>query len=187
MKPLVKIGVSACLLGEHVRYDGGHKYNRSITETLGEFFTLVSVCPEVGCGLPVPREAMQLEGGTAAPRLMTIHTRIDKTEQMLTFCSIRVKELESIDISGFVFKERSPSCGLSSVPLHDNAAPGLLTVGLFAAAVAGCFQQMPTEEAERLENPMIRKTFIESVLQYSHEKNARRKDSGDNPPQPKTE
>ncbi|MBI5485642.1 MAG: DUF523 domain-containing protein, partial [Deltaproteobacteria bacterium] len=77
MTSLIVIGVSSCLLGEHVRYDGGHKHDRYISDTLGRFFSFVPVCPEVECGLPVPREAMRLEGDPAAPRLMTRTTRID--------------------------------------------------------------------------------------------------------------
>src|SRR5512147_2431146 len=90
----IKIGVSSCLLGEKVRYDGGHKHDRYITDVLGNFFTFVPVCPEVGCGMPVPREAMRLEGDPAAPRLVTGKTRQDKTGQMLEFCRTRVRELE---------------------------------------------------------------------------------------------
>lgn len=71
MNSPITIGVSSCLLGENVRYGGGHKHDRYITDVLGRFFRFVSVCPEVGCGLPVPREAMRLEGDPSAPRLMT--------------------------------------------------------------------------------------------------------------------
>lgn len=164
MTASIKIGVSACLLGAHVRYDGGHKQDPSITETLGCFFSFVPVCPEVECGLPVPREAMRLEGDPGAPRLMTLATRINRTGQMLAFSSVKIRELERLGLCGFIFKERSPSCGLTMVPLHESGASENFTVGLFANEVARCFPLMPMEEAERLNNPAIRENFIERVF-----------------------
>jgi uncharacterized protein YbbK (DUF523 family) len=170
MMPPITIGVSACLLGEHVRYDGGHKHDRFITETLGMYFTFVPVCPEVGCGLTTPREAMQLEGGPETPCLMTLQTRIDRTEQMLAFCTAKIRELEKKELCGFIFKERSPSCGLSAVPLHGSGTSEMFTVGLFANEVFRCFPLMPLEEAERLNDPLILKNFIEQVFLYQREK-----------------
>ena len=166
MTPPIKIGVSACLLGEHVRYDGGHKHDRNITDTLGMYFSFVPVCPEVGCGLPIPREAMRLEGDHLAPRLMTCQTRLDKTEQLLGYCVSKINELENEDMCGFIFKERSPSCGLVCVPLYGDTASEIFAVGLFACEVALRFPSMPLEEAERLNNPDIRENFIEKVLSY---------------------
>lgn len=168
----IKVGVSACLLGGYVRYDGGHKYDSNITDNLGEYFTFVPVCPEVGCGMSVPREVMRLEGDPAAPRLMTCHTRKDKSEQMRLYCSAKIKELENMNLGGFVFKERSPSCGLTSVPIHGSSSSELYTVGLFANMVASCFQLMPMEEAERLKNPLVLENFVERIFQYRRDKNA---------------
>lgn len=168
--PPITIGVSACLLGEHVRYDGGHKHDRYITDTLGAYFRFVPVCPEVGCGLPIPRETMRLEGDPAAPCLMTILTRTDMTGQMLAFCSAKIRELENEDLCGFIFKERSPSCGLSAVPLHGNGTSEMFAVGLFANEVARSFPLMPQEEAERLNDPNNQKNFIERVFLYHREK-----------------
>jgi uncharacterized protein YbbK (DUF523 family) len=168
----VAIGVSACLLGEHVRYDGKHKHDSCITDSLGTYFCFVPVCPEVGCGLPTPREAMRLEGDPAAPRLMTHQTRIDRTGQMLAYCSAKIIELESKNLSGFIFKERSPSCGLTSVPLYRSGTSEMFTAGLFANEIARCFPLLPLEEAERLNNPQILKNFIERVFQYRSMKDA---------------
>lgn len=162
----IKIGVSACLLGEYVRYDGEHKLDRCISEVVAAFFSLVPVCPEVGCGLPTPREAMRLEGNPDYPRLMTIRTRTDRTAQMLDYCDTKLRELETMDLCGFVFKERSPSCGVSAVPLYDGDVSGMTAVGVFAREVKRHFPQMPLEEAERLSNPEIRESFIDSVLLY---------------------
>jgi len=166
MRTPIAIGVSACLLGEHVRYDGGHKHDRYITDTLGAYFSFVPVCPEVGCGLPTPREAMRLEGDPADPRLMTIQTRIDRTAQMMAYCSAKMEELESMELCGFIFKERSPSCGLTSVPLYGSGSSAMFAAGLFAKGIAVSFPLMPLEEAERLNNPRIRNTFIERVYLY---------------------
>jgi uncharacterized protein YbbK (DUF523 family) len=162
----VKIGVSACLIGEHVRYDGEDKHDRHVTD-LGKYFTLVPVCPEVGCGLTTPREAMRLEGNPAAPRLMTCQTRVDKSEQMLAYCSAKCRELENEGLCGFIFKERSPSCGLTAVPLSDCGMSYAYTVGLFAHEIVSHFPLMPVEEAEHLNNELIRKSFVESVFLYS--------------------
>src|SRR5512137_468608 len=98
----ITLGVSSCLLGQKVRYDGGHKHDRYITDILGRFFRCVPVCPEEEAGMPVPREAMRLEGDPASPRLVTINTRIDKTEQMLSFSRWKVVELEREDLCGFI-------------------------------------------------------------------------------------
>lgn len=160
----LKIGVSACLLGEKVRYDGGHKHDRYITDTLGKFFTFVPVCPEVECGMPVPREAMRLEGDPLAPRLMTRQSRIDKTDQMAGFCLRKVQELEKEELCGFIFKKDSPSSGLYRVKVYNNGMMSKSGSGLFAAAVARHFPLLPLEEEGRLNDPVIRENFIERVF-----------------------
>jgi uncharacterized protein YbgA (DUF1722 family)/uncharacterized protein YbbK (DUF523 family) len=163
---LIKIGVSACLLGEHVRYDGGHKHDRYITDTLGAYFTFVPVCPEVGCGLPTPREAMRLEGDPADPRLMTRTSRVDKTGQMQVFCTMKIKELENEDLCGFIFKKDSPSSGLFRVRVYNNGQALKVGSGLFAAAMARHFPLLPMEEEGRLNDASIRENFIERIFSY---------------------
>jgi uncharacterized protein YbgA (DUF1722 family)/uncharacterized protein YbbK (DUF523 family) len=160
----IKLGVSSCLLGEHVRYDGGHKHDRYITDTLGRYFTFVPVCPEVGCGMPVPREAMRLEGDPASPRLVTGRSRVDRTEQMLAFCETRVRELEEEELCGFIFKKGSPSSGLYRVKVYSNGMAKRSGSGLFAAAVTRHFPLLPVEEEGRLNDPDIRENFIERVF-----------------------
>ena len=162
----ITIGVSACLLGEQVRYDGGHKHDRYITDTLGRFFQFLPVCPEVECGLPTPREAMRLEGTPEAPRLMTRSTRIDKTEQMKSYCESRVQALESADLCGFIFKKDSPSSGLHRVKVYNNNVPTKSGRGLFADAVVRHFPLLPVEEEGRLNDADIRENFIERVFCY---------------------
>ncbi len=167
MTSTITIGISSCLLGEHVRYDGGHKLDRYITDTLGKFFRLVPVCPEVGCGMTVPREAMHLEGDPAAPRLITINSRIDKTEQMLAYCRQKVRELEREELCGFIFKKNSPSSGLYRVKIYNRGMPTRSGRGLFATAVVEHFPRLPVEEEGRLTDPNIREHFITLVYAYS--------------------
>jgi len=164
---VINVGVSACLLGEKVRYDGGHKHDRYITDTLGRFFTFVPVCPEVESGMTIPREAMRLEGDPVSPRLMTRVSRIDKTEQMLGFCRTKVVEIEKADLCGFIFKKDSPSSGLFRVKVYDDKGmPQKSGSGLFAAAVAKQFPLLPLEEEGRLYDAGLRENFIERVFSY---------------------
>ncbi len=162
----IAVGVSSCLLGERVRYDGGHKHDRSITDCLGRFFRFVPVCPEVGCGLPTPRETMRLEGNPDAPRLVTNRSRIDLTDRMLTWCTRRVEELEGEGLCGFIFKKGSPSCGLYQVPICGDNGAVRSGGGLFAATVTSRFPFLPVEEEGRLNDPALRESFIKQVFDY---------------------
>lgn len=174
MERAIKVGVSTCLLGEIVRYDGGHMLDSYITGTLGKLFTLIPVCPEVESGMTTPREPMRLEGAPTAPRLMTKESRIDKTEQMLSFCRTKMEELENADLCGFIFKKNSPSSGLFEVKIYD--AQGNWTgsgSGLFAAAVAKRFPQLPMVEDEQLYDVKVREKFIERVFRYHQERGER--------------
>ena len=119
------LGISACLLGQEVRFDGGHQLDRFITDTLGRYVEFVPVCPEVECGLGVPREAMRLVGDPEAPRLMTVRTKIDHTERMVKWARKRVQELEQEDLCGFIFKSKSPSSGMERVRVYREPAQGL--------------------------------------------------------------
>ena len=166
MTDSIIIGVSSCLLGEQVRYDGGHKHDHYITDTLGQYFSFLPVCPEVGCGLPIPRESMRLEGDPANPRLINGRSRMDQTDRMLAFCTVKVKELEDADLCGFIFKKDSPSSGLFRVKVYNNGAAAKSGRGLFAAAVARRFPLLPMEEEGRLNDPHLRENFIERVFSY---------------------
>lgn len=167
MSEKIHVGVSACLLGAHVRYDGGQKQDHYITDTLGRFFSFVPVCPEVECGMTTPREAMRLEGDPAAPRLLTRISRIDKTDQMLAFCSSVIAVLEQADLCGFIFKKDSPSSGLFRVKVYGQGGMPLKSGrGIFAAAVADHFPLLPLEEEGRLCDPDIRENFIERIFSY---------------------
>jgi uncharacterized protein YbgA (DUF1722 family)/uncharacterized protein YbbK (DUF523 family) len=162
----IALGVSSCLLGEKVRYDGGHKHDRYITDTLGRFFRFVPVCPEVGCGLSIPREAMRLEGDPAEPRLVTNRTGIDLTERMLDFCRRKVVELEKEGLCGFIFKKDSPSSGLFRVKVYTGGMPVKTGRGLFADALVKHFPLLPVEEEGRLYDMNLRENFIERVFAF---------------------
>jgi uncharacterized protein YbgA (DUF1722 family)/uncharacterized protein YbbK (DUF523 family) len=166
------IGVSSCLLGNPVRYDGGHKHDRYITDVLAKYFEFVPVCPEVECGLPVPRESMRLFGDSKAPRLITSRTGIDHTEKMLSFCRRKISELETEDLCAFIFKKDSPSSGLHRVKLYGKSGSTRKAGrGLFAAAVTEHFPGLPVEEEGRLHDAVLRENFIEKVFCYRRWKN----------------
>ncbi len=147
----IRLGISSCLLGDKVRYDGGHKLDRFLTDTLGRYAEFVPVCPEVECGLGVPREPMRLAGDPHRPRLVTIRTAEDHTERMLQWARRRVVELEEEDLCGFIFKSRSPSSGMERVKVYDEGKRPIKTgVGLFAGVFMGHFPLVPVEDEGRL-------------------------------------
>jgi uncharacterized protein YbgA (DUF1722 family)/uncharacterized protein YbbK (DUF523 family) len=161
----IKLGISKCLLGENVRFDGGHKLDRFLTETLGQYVDYVPVCPEVECGLPVPRESMHLEGNPDAPRLVTTRTKQDMTERMLGWTRRRVVELEKEELMGFVFKSDSPSSGMERVRVYNEKGMAVKTgVGMFARAFMQRFPLLPVEEEGRLHDPRLRENFIERIF-----------------------
>lgn len=163
----LRLGISRCLLGENVRYDGGHKLDRFLVNTLGRYVEWVPVCPEVECGLPVPREAMRLVGAPDAPRLVTVRSGIDHTERMRAWAAKRVDRLCQEGLHGFVFKKDSPSSGRFRVKVYDeNGVPKREGVGMFAAEVAGRFPLLPTEEEGRLHDMHLRENFIDRVFSY---------------------
>ena len=165
METKIKLGISSCLLGNAVRYDGGHKRDRFLTDTLGRYVDFVPVCPEVEIGLGIPREAMRLVGELAHPRLLTIRSRIDHTERMTEWAKEKVKELEKEDLCGFIFKSDSPSSGLERVKVYDpNGVPVKKGVGLFARVFIEHFPLMPVEDEGRLHDPLLRENFIESIF-----------------------
>ena len=169
MKPDQRIilGVSSCLLGKNVRYDGGHKQHHYITDQLSAYFYFFPVCPEVECGLPIPREAMHLTGSVESPRLVTVKTGIDLTDQMQIWCDKRLKELEQLQLRGFIFKKNSPSSGLFRVKVYqDKGLPINGGRGLFAQTLTDTFPLLPVEEEGRLADARLRENFIERVYCY---------------------
>lgn len=161
----IRIGISSCLLGNPVRYDGGHKLDRYLSDTLGQYFEYVPVCPEVECGLGVPRESMRLEGTADAPRLVTRQTHIDHTDLMNTWAKKRVRELGQENLCGFILKSDSPSSGMERVRVYGaGGTPARNGVGMFARVFMEHFPLLPVEEEGRLHDPDIRENFIERVF-----------------------
>lgn len=161
----IKLGISSCLLGEKVRYDGGHKLDRFLTDTLGKYVEYVPVCPEVECGLKVPRKSMRLEGNLASLRLIVTSTREDMTDRMVNWAKKRVAQLENEDICGFIFKSDSPSSGMERVKVYnENAMPVKTGVGMFAGIFMEHFPLLPVEEEGRLHDPGLRENFIERIF-----------------------
>jgi uncharacterized protein YbgA (DUF1722 family)/uncharacterized protein YbbK (DUF523 family) len=165
MSAKIRIGISSCLLGNPVRFDGGHKLDHFLVETLGQYADYVPVCPEVECGMPVPREAMHLEGNPEAPRLVTIRTKIDKTSQMVGWAKNRVVDLEKDNLMGFIFKSDSPSSGMERVKIYNQKNMAVrIGVGLFARQFMEHFPLLPVEEEGRLHDFALRENFIERVF-----------------------
>ena len=161
----IRLGVSSCLLGEEVRFDGGHKRDRFLTDSLGKYVQWVPVCPEVEIGLPTPRETLRLVGEPDAQRLVFSKSGEDITERMKSWAQKRVVELEKEDLSGFIFKAKSPSSGMARVKLYDkNGSPNSRGVGLFAQAFMEHFPLLPVEEDGRLNDPRLRENFIEIIF-----------------------
>ena len=161
----IKLGISTCLLGENVRFDGGHKLDRYLKDTLGQYVEYVPVCPEVECGFGVPRESFRLVGHPDAPRLVTTRTKQDHTERMAAWAEKRVRELEKENLCGFIFKSDSPSSGLERVKVYN--AKGMAEkkgVGMFARAFTRHFPLLPVEEEGRLNDAKLRETFIEQIF-----------------------
>lgn len=161
----IRIGISSCLLGNPVRYDGGHKLDRFLRDTLGQYVDFLPVCPEAECGMGIPREAMRLEGKTDAPRLVTRNTREDKTEMMVNWAKKRVTALDGEDLCGFIFKSDSPSSGMERVKVYnDDGMPAKTGVGIFARIFMEHFPLLPVEEEGRLHDTDLRENFIERIF-----------------------
>jgi uncharacterized protein YbbK (DUF523 family) len=163
---LPRIGASSCLIGEEVRYDGACKLDPFIEDVVARHLELVPVCPETESGMPVPREPMQLEGEPDAPRLMTVHSQSDVTDRIDDWLRERLDELDEAGLSGFIFKSRSPSCGLGSTPLVSAGGNRTRGFGLFATAFRRRFPYVPMIEETELLTQDARDNFIERVFLY---------------------
>ncbi len=163
----IRIGVSSCLLGRGVRFDGGHKRDAFLTDTFGRFVEWVPVCPEVELGLGVPRKTLHLERDVDELRLVENGTERDLTAAMRRFAARRSRELGELDLCGYVLKSRSPSCGMERVKVRDargGPAPG--GRGIFAAGLIEAFPELPVEEEGRLCDPVLRENWVERVFAY---------------------
>ena len=167
MMPLsaLRIGISSCLLGEMVRYDGGHKRDRFLVDTLGRHVEWVPVCPELEVGMGVPRESLRLVRLAGGVRLVAIKSRQDHTRDMQKWVRARLADLAKENLCGYVLKSRSPSCGMERVPVYDeNGVPAKKGVGAFAGPLLERFPHLPVEEEGRLHDPKLRENFIERIF-----------------------
>ena len=163
----IRLGISACLLGQPVRFDGGHKRDPFLVESLGPFVEWVSVCPEVESGMDAPRESMRLVQVHREIRLLTNRTGEDKTDTMLSYATRRVDTLADDELCGFVLKKDSPTCGLERVKVYGTGGvPARSGRGLFADALATRFPLLPLEEEGRLNDPRLRENFVERIFAY---------------------
>ncbi len=163
----IRLGISSCLLGEKVRYDGRHKHDSFIRDRLGRYVDFVSVCPEAECGLGIPREAMRLVGDPRDPRLITRNTLIDHTERMKSWSAKRLRGLEKEELCGFIFKSGSPSSGMTGVKVCDETGSRTRKgTGLFARAFMDRFPVLPVEDDVRLHDNRLRENFIERIFTY---------------------
>ena len=163
----IRLGISACLLGERVRFDGGHKRDPFLVETLGPFVEWVPVCPEVESGMAAPRESLRLVQTGTEIRLITNKTAQDQTASMRGYARRRLEELAESELCGFVLKKGSPTCGLERVKVYGTGGMPLKSGrGLFADALVTRFPRLPVEEEGRLNDPRLRENFIERVFAY---------------------
>ncbi|HET8734198.1 MAG TPA: DUF523 and DUF1722 domain-containing protein [Anaeromyxobacteraceae bacterium] len=163
----LRIGISSCLLGHEVRYDGGHKRNALVMGVLSRFMTFVPVCPEVELGMPVPRPAIRLIRGAGEVRLIDPRHGVDHTAAMTRWAEARVRELEELDLSGYLLKKGSPSCGMERVKVYAATGPAARDgVGVFARALRARMPLLPVEEEGRLEDPGLRERFVTRVFAY---------------------
>ena len=162
-----RLGISACLMGKAVRYDGSHQLDRFVVDALEQHFSLIPVCPEMDCGMTVPRESMRLEGDAVAPRLVTVTHRIDRTDQLERWTQKRIVEMKQEKLTGFVFKSGSPSCGLAvNIYDTDDGIAGNVA-GIFARRFSSRFSRRLVAEAEQLHDDSFRKDFIQRLLTFA--------------------
>lgn len=165
--PKIKIGISSCLLGKKVRFDGGHKHDRYLTDTLGRYFDWIAVCPEIEIGMSVPRETIRLVGDVDAPQLIGHKSKHDYSGEMNTWSDKRLQKLAALDMCGYILKKDSPSCGMARVRVYsEKGMPGRNGVGIYARKLMQRFPLLPVEEEGRLNDPGLRENFIERVFAF---------------------
>jgi uncharacterized protein YbbK (DUF523 family) len=172
----LRLGISACLLGQEVRWDGGHKRDPLVVGELGELVEWVPVCPEQELGLGVPREPIRLVGPASAPRLLGASSGRDHTGAMRRLAEARVRELARLDLDGYVTKKDSPSCGLAAVRVHSGRGgrPRREGVGAFTAVLVERLPRLPVVEEDALHDPVERQRFLERAFARARARRASR-------------
>ena len=163
----IRVGLSACLAGDEVRFNGGHSRQRYLTDTLGQFFEFVTACPEIEAGMTVPRPTVRLVNSGGRIRVIDPKNDIDWTAAMEDHAVGRVSMVSEHQLSGFVLKSKSPSCGVERVKVyHENGMPQMNGRGVFAAELLRRYPFLPVEEEGRLNDPPLRENFVERVFAY---------------------
>lgn len=163
----VRIGVSSCLLGQKVRFDGGHKRDSFLVDTFGPHVEWVPVCPEVEVGMGTPREPIRLVRRGALVRLVGVKSGTDHTSRMNDWAARRVEGLAKESLDGYILKKDSPSCGMERVKVYDvGSTPARTGRGLFAEALLERLPLLPVEEEGRLSDPRLRENFVERVFAH---------------------
>ena len=167
--PTIRLGVSSCLLGEAVRYDGGHKRDRIVRSVLGRFAEWVPVCPELEAGLGVPRPPMRLVRDERGVRLVEVASGRDHTRALARVTAARVRALRALDLCGYVFKKDSPSCGIARVPVsvHGHARAQLSGTGVFARGLREAFPDLPVIDESELCDRALRERFVQRAFAYA--------------------
>lgn len=166
--PAIRIGISACVLGDQVRYDGGHKRLPFASDELSRHFDFVKICPEQAIGMGVPRPTIRLVGNPDNPRLIgSTDSSLDVTDKMTAFARDTAATLDYI--SGYILCAKSPSCGMERVPVYSDKGDGLgkIGVGLFAKQLMAAQPLLPVEENGRLNDVHLRENFVLRVVAYS--------------------
>jgi uncharacterized protein YbbK (DUF523 family) len=164
MSGKIKLGISSCLLGNNVRFDGGNKLSQDLIDSFGDLVEWVPMCPEVESGLPVPREPMQLVGAESKPHLITLESKIDRTDDLSFWLEGKLEQLAKQGLKGFVLKARSPSCGVHDTPLYSTTGELIgVREGLFAEFVKSHFPSLPIEDEETLRAPGTRERFLSRI------------------------
>ncbi len=173
MKDKIKIGVSSCLLGEKVRWNGDHKQNHYVREVLAKYFEYIPICPEVEAGMGVPREAVALYGTLESQQMISRKTQTDWTKPMRQYIKVCMDNLANHNLCGYIFKSKSPSCGLGRVPVYSEFGSNNIRhgPGMFADAFTRKFPLVPTVDEDKLNDPKRRETFIVKVFSYCRLKN----------------
>ncbi len=162
----IKIGVSSCLLGEKVRWNGDHKKDRYVRDILGSYFNYVPVCPEVDAGMGVPRETVALYGTLENQKMIAKKSETDWTDKMNLYTKDRILKFSKENLSGYIFKSKSPTCGIGKVPIYSEFGSNNVKYGhgMFARSFLKAFPMIPVEDEERLHDPKIRENFIVRVF-----------------------
>lgn len=162
----ITLGISSCLLGNEVRYDGGHKRNPYIINTLGQYFEFMPICPEMAIGLGTPRPTLRLINSDRGVRMVGVKDlENDLTDQMRAFSEDATQNLNKL--SGYILKKGSPSCGMERVKIYNaHGMPDHNGVGLFAEKLLSRYPDLPVEEEGRLNDAVLRENFIERVFIY---------------------